>query len=82
MTTRSPNRGMPLAGVERSSAKRDALVDGDVVTHFGGLANDHSHAVIDEEAAANGGSGMDFDSRKKARDLRQSTRQEEPAMLP
>ena len=54
----------------------------DVVTHLGGFADDHSHAVIDEEAAADGGSGMNFDSRKPARELRQSTGQEEPAVFP
>ena len=32
--------------------KRNALIDGHVVADLGGLADDHAHAVIDEEAPA------------------------------
>src|SRR5664279_222744 len=73
---------MPLAGIERGSAQGDALVDGDIVTNLGGFPDDHTHAVINEEAAAESGTGMNLDTRHKARDLRECTGKKEPAMLP
>ncbi len=68
--------------VERCSAQRDALVDGDIVADFGGLADDHAHAVIDEKTPADSRAGMDFDSGQQARELRQRAGQKEPAVLP
>ena len=55
------NAGMTFAGGEAGAAERDALVQGDVVANLGCLANHHAHAVVDEEAVANPGGGMNFD---------------------
>ena len=40
-----------------------------VVAHLGRLPDDHAHAVIDKEPAADGGAGMDLDSGGKPAQL-------------
>ena len=67
---------MPLASLFAGAAQRDALVEGHVVADLGGFADDHAHAVIDEEAPADLGAGMDLDSGDPSRDLRQASRRE------
>ena len=41
------------------AAKGDTLVDGDVVTHGAGLADDDAGGVVDEDTLTNDGRGMD-----------------------
>ena len=53
---------MTLAVVLASAAQGDTVVDGAVITDFGGLAKNHAHAVVDEQAAADLGAGMDLDA--------------------
>ena len=50
------------AGGRVGAAERDMLVDGDVVADLGAFA-DHAEAVIEEEALADLGAGMDVDRR-------------------
>ena len=83
-TTLIADGGMALALLAARAAQRDALVQQHVVADFGGLADHHAHAVIDEEAAADGGAGVDFDAGEKAADLRNHARQQRhvPAVQP
>src|SRR5208283_3968826 len=76
------NRGMTLSLGEVSPAQCDPLVERDVIAHLGSLADNHSHAVIDEKAAADDGAGMDLDSREPARELRECAGQKKHAVLP
>ena len=43
-----------LAGVMAGAAERDPVVDRAVVSNLSGFANDDAHAVVDEQAAADG----------------------------
>ena len=54
----------------------------DVVAHFGGLADDHAHAVVDEEAPADLGGRMDLDARGRAGGLGQRPGGELVARVP
>ncbi len=60
---------MPFSRFLTGAAQRYSLINGYVVADFGGLADHHSHAVIDEEATADLRPGMDLDARDPARDL-------------
>ena len=53
---------MALAGVLAGAAQRDAVVDGAVVTDLSRLAEDDAHAVVDEQAPADPGTGVDLDA--------------------
>ena len=57
-----------------------ALIEGYVVADDRCLTDDDSHAMVDEEAAANLRSGMDFDSRKEAGDGGNNPGSDEPLM--
>ncbi len=61
---------MPLALVPGGAAQRHALVQGAVVADFGSFANHHAHAVVDEDAPAQRGAGVDFNAGETARQLR------------
>ncbi len=58
--------GMTFAGFLAGTAESDALVEQAIVADDRGFPDDHTHAVIDEEAAADAGSGMDLDARQPA----------------
>ena len=73
------NGRMALAGLLAGSAEGDALIHENVVPDFGGLADNDAHAVVDEEAAADGGSGMDFNAGHGAGELRDDASEGEPA---
>ena len=63
-------RGMAFGALgQRGAAQRHALVDGAVVADLGGFAHHHTHAMVDEDPAADGGAGMDLDAREKTRHL-------------
>ena len=74
-TTQSSQRGVPLAVLLAGAAERDALVERDVVADDRRLADDHAHAVVDEEALADGGAGVDLDAGEEARDLGEPARE-------
>ena len=67
--------GVPLARLLAGAAQGDALVDGDVLAHLGGLADDHPDAVVDEEALAQGGPRMDLDPGEEPPELGDQPRQ-------
>jgi hypothetical protein len=58
-----------LAGLLAGTAEGDALVDGDIVADLSGLTDNDSHTMIDEDAFADGGAGVDFDPCQKPGDL-------------
>src|SRR5947209_2345816 len=71
--------GMSLARVFTGSAERYSLVQEHVVAEFRCLADHDSHAVIDEESAANPRTRMDFDTRDGSRKLAHHPRRSEPS---
>ncbi len=60
---------MTLEAATGTASEGDLVVHEDVVAHDGGLANHHTHAVIDEEPAADAGARMDLDPRRETRPL-------------
>jgi hypothetical protein len=62
MVTRSPMGGMAFDPCEGPSTEGDAVVDHHVLADLRGLTNHHTHAVVDEEPAADRGTGMYFDA--------------------
>ena len=54
---------MALALVLAGAAQGDAVVDEAVIPHLGGLADDDAHAVVDDQAAADLGTGVDLNAR-------------------
>ena len=45
------------------------MVDGDIVADLSGLTDNDSHTMIDEDAFADGGAGVDFDPCQKPCEL-------------
>ena len=64
------------------AAERDAVVEGHVITDFGGLADHHAHAVVDEKPPADLGAGVDLDSRQPAAQLGDEPAQNTPPAPP
>src|ERR1051326_6537100 len=56
--------------VQAGAAQGDLMVQQHIVAYDRGFADDHSVAMIDKEAAADGRSGMDLDAGKKTAELR------------
>src|ERR1700691_260447 len=74
--------GMALAFFFASSAQGHTLIKSDVVAHDGGLADHRAHAVVDEKAAADLGAGVNLDSSKYARHLRNESCQKTHVVKP
>ena len=75
-------RGMTLDAPRAGAAERHPLVDHHIRANFGSLADNHSHAVVDEEARADRRSGVNFDACQKPRDVHDPARNERhPAPL-
>src|SRR5664279_3363396 len=73
---------VPLPQFLAGSTKRHTLVERDVLTDNGGLADHHAHTVIDKEPTADFRAGMDLDGGEKASDLRQPARQQKEPVIP
>ena len=54
-------RRVAFAFVPGGAAQRDAVVERDIVADYGGFPDHHAGAMVDEEAAANGGTGVNVD---------------------
>jgi hypothetical protein len=67
--------GMALALVPTGASQRDSVVKRDIVADFRRLANNHSCSMIDEEATADGCSGMNVDIAPKPGEKSQQARQ-------
>ena len=75
-------RGVALAGVLAGAAQRDAVVDGAVVADLSRLAEDDAHAVVDEQAPADPGTGVDLDAGLMPAALADPSRQKKvPALI-
>ena len=61
---------------QRTPAQGDPVVDHHVVADLRGLPDDHAHAVVDEEAPADGGPGVDLDPGQEAPGLGEQARRE------
>ncbi len=55
---------MALADFLASSTERHTLVERDIVTDHGGLADHHAQTMIDEQTSADLRPGMDFNTGK------------------
>src|SRR5450759_5127538 len=71
--------GMALALLVAGTAQGHALVEQHVVANLRGLADHHAGTVVDEEAASDGGAGMNLDPGKEAADLRDHARHQRHA---
>src|SRR6266849_9532151 len=69
-------RRVALADFLAGPAERHTLVERDIVTDNGGLADHHTQTMIDEQTSANLRPRMNFNSGKQARHLRQPARQD------
>ena len=58
------------------------MIERHIVADHGGLADDHAHAVIDEEAAADAGARMDLDARDHAAHVGNETPEQAEAAFP
>ena len=50
------------------------MIDQDIVADLCGLADDHAHAVVDEEPSADLRAGVDLDAGDRPGELRQESR--------
>ena len=58
------------------------VIERHVVADHRGLADDHAHAVVNEEAAADLGAGVDLDARDHAADVGHEAAEQAEAALP
>ena len=70
-----------FAGGPRA-AEGDPLIDRAVVADLGGFADHHADAVIDEQALADRGAGMDVDRGQHPPDMRDKAAEKIPAVPP
>ena len=71
-----------FALVQTGAAQGDALVDGAVVAHDGGLADDDAESVVDEDPPADLRAGVDFDAGEDAAQVRDEPPRPQPAAAP
>ena len=71
-----------LTPIKGGAAEGHALIQRAVVANLRGLANHHSHPVIDEQAFADTSSGMNLDPGQHPPDMGYETPGEQPAMPP
>jgi hypothetical protein len=64
------DRGVTLVPLQARASQRDALVQQHVVADLGGLADHHTHAVVDHDPAADRGAGVYLDARQPAAQVR------------
>jgi hypothetical protein len=51
------------------ATESDAVIEGAIVTDDCGFADDNASSVVDEQAIADSGTGVDFDERPPPNDL-------------
>ncbi len=67
--------GVSLAGLFARAAQGDALVNQHVVAHDRRFANHDTHAMVDDQAAPQLRTGMNFDARQAAAEVANESRQ-------
>src|SRR5208283_4616201 len=75
-------RGMSLAFLYAGTTERHALIERDIVSHNGRLADHRAHAVVDEQTPSYLCPGMNLNAREQARHLRNESRQEAHTVPP
>ena len=75
------NGRVALALVLTGTAQRNAVENQTVVTDLRSLANHDAHTVVNDQTAADGGTGVDLDAGEMAGDLRVQTGQKQQFML-
>ena len=73
---------MPVPGVFPGSAQGDLMQHGDIVPHHRGFADDNGMGMVDEDAAADTGGGMDVHGEDLTHPALQEERQVAAFMLP
>src|SRR5579872_3495797 len=68
-------RRMALAALQARAAERHALIERAVAADFGGLSDDDTRSVVDEQSRAEFSPRVDFDAGEEPRDIREKTRQ-------
>ncbi len=63
------NCRMTFAALLPGPTQGDALIQGDIVPHDGGLSDDHTHTVVDKEALTDCCAGMDLDAGQEATEV-------------
>ena len=74
---------MPLrTSRQRSTAKRHALVERDIVTDLGGFADHHAHPVVDEYTLPDACPRMNLNAGEHPAHMRYEPAGKKPAALP
>lgn len=73
---------MALALLLAGAPQGNTLVEGDVVPDLRGLADDHAHAVVDEDPLTDLRPGMDLDPREQAAHVGYDAGDDRDAVLP
>ena len=81
ISTLLPRVGWRLPVSFAGAAQSDTVVDGAVVPDLTGLTEHDAHAVINEQASADGGTGVDLDAGAAAAMLADPPGQKEPLVL-
>ena len=77
------DRRMPLrASRQRSTAERYALIERDIVTHLGGFADHHAHAVVDEYPLSDACPRVNFNAGQHPAEMRNEPAGKQPTALP
>ena len=73
---------VPFFFLHAGAAESHALIQRAVSADFGGFADHHAHAVIDEQPRSDVRSGMDLDACEETPDMGDKASQDQPAMHP
>src|SRR6185369_2044496 len=68
-------RWVAFARVPRRATERDAMIERAIVADFCGLADHHTHSVVDDDTPADYRAGMDFDSSQEASPVSEPARE-------
>ena len=74
--------GMALGLLPAHPAQGYAMIEGDIVADLGGLADHHPHAVVDEEALADCGAGVDLDAGQESAQVGAEAAEKKEFVLP
>src|SRR5260370_34533756 len=73
---------MPLRpSRQRSTAERHALIERDIVTHLGGFADHHPHAMVDEYPPSDACPGVNFNAGEHTAKMRNEPAGKQPTPL-
>ena len=75
------NRRMALNFFKRTATESNAVIEHHIITYFGGLTNNDTHAMIDKKTPPNDGPWMDLDTGQKTGELREGTSERFRAVL-